>query len=244
VKEQARQSEVIREFSRFAHAYDSHNQIQQKVAKSLVATVTTDNYKKIIDIGCGSGSVYQNLKIEKKLLEEFIALDSSEDMLAIHPDGINIKKICTDFDSKDAFNAMIELSDTLLISASSLQWSKDLDTLFSRLSQLSNQAYFAIFTANTFKTLHRVASLNSPIYSTKLLKKYINKYFDALYEVRHYQLEFETVKEMFRYIKKSGVSGGEKKLSYKEIKSLMDKYPLTYLEFEVLFVKATSLKSK
>ena len=244
MKEQAQQSEVIREFSRFAHTYDMYNQIQQKVAKSLITSITTDNYKRIIDIGCGSGSVYQNLKIEDKLVEEFIALDSSEDMLTIHPNSINIKKICTDFDAKDAFDTMIELSDTLLISASALQWSKDLDTLFLRLSQLSEDAYFAIFTANTFKTLHRVASLTSPIYSVDILKEQINKYFHASYEVQNYQLEFESVKEMFRYIKKSGVSGGEKKLSYKEIKSLMDEYPLKYLEFEVLFVKATSLKNK
>jgi malonyl-CoA O-methyltransferase len=50
---------------------------------------------------------------------------------------------------------------------------------------------------------------------------------------------------MFKYIKKSGVSGGEKRLGYKEMKVLMELYPLNYLEFEVLFVEATSLaKSK
>lgn len=46
---------------------------------------------------------------------------------------------------------------------------------------------------------------------------------------------------MFKYIKKSGVSGGEKQLSYKETKQLMHTYPLSYLEFEVLFVEGTSL---
>jgi len=46
---------------------------------------------------------------------------------------------------------------------------------------------------------------------------------------------------MFRYIKKSGVSGGEKQLSYKQIKHLMKAYPLDYLEFEVLFIKADSM---
>jgi malonyl-CoA O-methyltransferase len=46
---------------------------------------------------------------------------------------------------------------------------------------------------------------------------------------------------MFRYIKKSGVSGGEKQLSYKETRHLMETYPLDYLEFEVLFVKAKAL---
>jgi malonyl-CoA O-methyltransferase len=43
---------------------------------------------------------------------------------------------------------------------------------------------------------------------------------------------------MFRYIKKSGVSGGKKRLGYKEMKALMKHYPLDYLEFEVLFVEA------
>ena len=43
---------------------------------------------------------------------------------------------------------------------------------------------------------------------------------------------------MFRYIKKSGVSSGEKKLSYAETKQLMETYPLDHLEFEVLFVEA------
>jgi malonyl-CoA O-methyltransferase len=43
---------------------------------------------------------------------------------------------------------------------------------------------------------------------------------------------------MFRYIKQSGVSGGERKLSYTQTKQLMENYPLKYLEFEVLFIEA------
>jgi len=42
---------------------------------------------------------------------------------------------------------------------------------------------------------------------------------------------------MLRYIKESGTSGGEKQLSYKQTKRLLDQYPLDYLEFEVLFVR-------
>jgi malonyl-CoA O-methyltransferase len=45
---------------------------------------------------------------------------------------------------------------------------------------------------------------------------------------------------MFQYIKRSGVSGGEKQLGFKEIKVLMNSYPLDYLEFEVLFVNTVS----
>ena len=56
--------------------------------------------------------------------------------------------------------------------------------------------------------------------------------------MHHYTLEFDSTREMFKYIKKSGVSGGEKKLSYKQTRYLMETYPLDYLEFEVLFVEA------
>ncbi len=37
-------------------------------------------------------------------------------------------------------------------------------------------------------------------------------------------------------IKKSGVSGSRKLLSYKQTKKLMQEYPLNYLEFEVAFI--------
>jgi malonyl-CoA O-methyltransferase len=244
VEEHAQQSEVTKEFSRFAHSYDSYNEIQKRVAKTLVENITTHKYKTIIDIGCGSGGVYKNLQIQEKLVDQFIALDASKNMLAIHPNDKNVEKICEDFDSYKAFLNIKKEEDTLLLSASSLQWTKDLDTLFLRLSRLSTDAYFAIFTANTFKTLHQTAAISSPIYSMGILQKYIERYYDASYKLKTYQLQFESVKKMFRYIKKSGVSGGEKQLSYKEIKSVMESYPLDYLEFEVLFVKATSLKSK
>jgi malonyl-CoA O-methyltransferase len=46
---------------------------------------------------------------------------------------------------------------------------------------------------------------------------------------------------MFRYIQKSGVGGGERQLGFKEMKRLMEAYPLDYLEFEVLFVEARPL---
>ena len=51
-----------------------------------------------------------------------------------------------------------------------------------------------------------------------------------------YKLEFTSVREMFRYIKHSGVSGSRNLLSIKEMKQLMREYPINYLEFEVVFL--------
>ena len=233
-------TKVLKEFSRFANEYDKYNIIQAEVAKRLVSQIPSKSYTTIIDIGCGSGEVYKNLEKGTYSFEHFIALDSSQEMLHIHPSGKKVRKVCADFNTADTFETLSADQSSLLLSSSALQWSQDLDFTLSQLSHKAPRAYFAIFTSSTFKTLHQLVGVHSPIYSSSQLKEVIEKYYKASFEIRTYTLHFDSVREMFTYIKKSGVSGGEKKLSYKEMKYLMKAYPLDYLEFEVLFVKATS----
>ncbi|MCF6245558.1 MAG: methyltransferase domain-containing protein [Sulfurovum sp.] len=237
-----KESKVIKQFSRFAHEYNNYNTIQVKVAKVLVDSIAIKDVEYIIDIGCGSGEIYKNVVNNYFSFDKFIGLDSSKEMLTLHPSNENIDKCCLNFDEiRTETLPSFENKSTLLISSSAIQWSKNLDNLMRELSSISDDAYFAIFTDNTFKTLHQIANIDSPIYSEDILKSAIDKYYNATYKLHSYQLKFESVRDMFRYIKKSGVSGGEKQLSYKQIKQLMDTYPLNYLEFEVLFVEATPL---
>jgi len=231
-------TKAVKEFSRFAQAYDHYNIIQSEVAKHLVSRVPYRNYRTIVDIGAGSGEIYRNLCRQEIICEHFIALDSSVEMLKLHPEALSVEKVCADFNLPETFEKLEVEKRILLLSSSALQWSRDLDVTLSRLSALSTEAYFAIFTSNTFKTLHRYAGIDSPIYSGEVLQRHIDTYFpDASYEVRNYRLYFESVYRMLRYIKQSGVSGGEKRLRYRETKALMKAYPLNYLEFEVLFVE-------
>ena len=234
-------SNVIQEFSRFAHEYDTYNMIQAEVAKSLVEQLFSSHYTTLIDFGCGSGEVYKNLEKNNISFDHLIVLDSSQEMLEIHPSAKKIEKRCADFTRLQTFENFSFAPDSLVLSSSALQWSKDLDFTISEIAKMSSHAYFAIFTSNTFKTLHETAKITSPIYSPNVLRSTIEKYYHATFELTEYRLYFKSVREMFNYIKKSGVSGGEKQLTYKQTKQLMKSYPLDYLEFEVLFVKAASL---
>lgn len=233
-------SNVIKEFSRFAHQYNQHNEIQAQVAKTLVSKLPNkEHFKSILDLGCGSGAVVKNLQEEAYVYDTFTAFDSSKAMLEIHPSSEKITKVCGDFNHRNFLETLPFEEYNLLLSASALQWSTDLDQIFSLLSKVSTTAYFAIFTSGTFRTLHSLAGVSSPIYKTEVLKNTIEKYYkDVEFELHSYTLSFDSVREMFRYIKKSGVSAGEKKLGFKETKRLMESYPLDYLEFEVLFVEA------
>ena len=236
-------SNAVQEFSRYAHEYDTYNVIQAEVAASLVSQLPLRHFTTVMDMGCGSGEIYKNVVKQNLSFDHFIALDSSKEMLEIHPSETKIEKLCADFNMPETFEKFSLNEESLFISSSALQWSKDLDFTLSKIAERVTAAYFTFFTSNTFKTLHRTAGITSPIYNAERLQSTIEKYFNATFELKEYKLHFNSVREMFNYIKKSGVSGGEKQLSYKQTKALMQNYPLDYLEFEVLFVEARSLRA-
>ena len=238
--EESIEMKIVDEFSRFAQNYNSYSVIQSKVARLLVSKLSNKKYKRIIDIGCGSGEVYKNLISQNISFEEFIAFDLSSQMLELHPSASHITKICGDFNNlRTLFD--LESKDTLILSSSALQWSSDLDLTLSQLSEISPNINLAIFTSNTFATLHKIAKILSPIYNSNMLKEKLSQYYKSSYDLRDYKLEFENTRDMLKYIKKSGVSGGERRLSFRETKYLIDNYPLNYLEFEILFVESNSL---
>ena len=233
-----RESTAVKEFSRFAHVYEQYNMIQAKVAESLVAQLKQTHYPMIIDLGCGSGAIYRNLQKYAISCDRFVGVDLSSQMLDIHPSAENIIKIHGDFNSDDIFDEILLEDDALILSSSALQWSDDIDAVFRRLAKYGRKYRFAIFTSNTFKTLHKTAGIDSPIYDEKSLRNIIEIYYDATFKLEQYALEFSDTRSLFRYIQKSGVSGGERKLGYTQMKKVMEEYPLSYLEFEVLFVEA------
>jgi len=233
-------SNSTKEFSRFAHSYGQYNMIQARVVQELIAMLPEKRLGTVLDIGCGSGAVYQTIREVGIAYERFVALDASEAMLQRHPDGSDIEIVLMDFNTPSSLHLPPK---TLILSSSALQWSRDLDRTLCWLSSLGAAAYFAIFTSGTFRTLHQTAGVDSPIHSLEDLKATLDRYFDASYHIRDYALEFGSVRDMFRYIKKSGVSGGEKQLGYRETKLLMRNYPVNYLEFEVLFMKGVPKKA-
>ena len=240
VQTESRQtSSVVQEFSRFAHQYDTYNMIQSKVATTLISKLEYQSYKNVIDIGCGSGEVFKNLKRRNIGIDNFIVLDSSEQMLALHPKDTSLRKICANFNDESFLEVVPHTKFDLVLSSSALQWSTNLSDTIEKLSSLSDTFYAAVFTSGTFKTLHQMAKVKSPIYSAEYVQNVISQYYGHIeFEIHQYSLEFNSTRDMFKYIKQSGVSSGERKLSYKETKQLMEVYPLNYLEFEVLLIKA------
>lgn len=223
---------VSSEFSKYATHYGSYNVIQQKVADKLLSFVTSEP-KNILDLGCGSGTLAKKITWQ---YDRLIAVDFAPRMLELHPKSKKIECIYGNFNDANLFKLLKEYSFDYILSASALQWADDIEKVFQQLQALEVPVALAVFTANTFKALHVTAGLEPLLIDTCKLSQLQEKYFNAHFEVVQYKLEFNNVREMFRYIKKSGVSGSRNVLSYKEMKRVMREYPLDYLEFEVAFI--------
>ena len=223
---------ISSEFSKYASDYNSYNIIQNKVVKKLLSLVHSKP-KQILDLGCGSGAVCKAIDWE---YEHYVGVDFAPGMLELHPKSKEIECIHGNFNDKKLFDKVSNYEYEHIFSASALQWAENLEEVFSSIEKLNTSISLAIFTSGTFETLNKTANLEPLLRSTGVVKELSDKYFKANFEVVKYTLEFESTREMFRYIKKSGVSGSRNVLTYKQTKKLMKEYPLNYLEFEVVFI--------
>lgn len=220
----------IKEFDRFASQYQRYKIIQSKVATHLVSQ-TRQRGKRIADLGAGSGEVYRAIDWQ---YEKFFAVDLSNNMLRFHPDR-NVSKILCNFDDERCIKILKERKVDQIFASSSLQWSKNLELLMHNLAHVTQNVAFAIFTDNTFKTLHAMLGISSPIYSKEEIVSSISQNFMVDYEVRQYRLFFPDTAQMLHYIKKSGVSAGKRVVKIKDLRRVLREYPHSYLEFEVVF---------
>ncbi|MDD5160705.1 MAG: methyltransferase domain-containing protein [Sulfuricurvum sp.] len=229
-------SSACHEFSRYAAEYGSRNVIQRHVADKLI-TSTSDQPSRILDLGCGNGTLFSLIDWE---IERFVGVDFSDSMLSHHPVSPNVELILGDFNNPALFERLGGEHFDRIYSASALQWAEDLDRVIESLASLNTPMSLAIFTAGTFKTLHECAEVTPLLRSSDEVMAIAEKHLDARFEVLHYTLEFDSVREMFRYIKRSGVSGGRRVLDFAQTKRLMETYPLNYLEFEVVFITTSA----
>ena len=223
---------ICHEFSRCAHTYHEYSNIQKAVAQELLS-FSCDTPKAIVDLGCGDGLVYSCIDWE---FDRFMGIDFAQSMLSCHPIGPKVELRLGDFNTPELFDFLSGEEYDRIYSSSALQWADDLPLILTRISQLHTPVSLAIFTSGTFKTLYEHAYLPPILKSVEDIIGLSNSLFDARTKILHYTLEFKSAREMFGYIKRSGVSGGKKMLSITQMRQLMRDYPHPFLEFEILLL--------
>ncbi|GAB6045712.1 hypothetical protein JCM11957_13100 [Caminibacter profundus] len=208
-------------FEKFAHTYGKYNVIQKKIIKKYLHLVK----KRVIDLGCGSEGL-----CKYKDFEFYLGIDKSYEMLKRNP--CNTMQL--DFNEKRCFEVIKQFEFDQIVSFSALQWAKNLDFVFREIKNLNKEYILAIFTSNTFKTLHNYLEIDSPIFSKeKILKS--ARILNPETNILKYKMEFNSAKEMLEYIKFSGVKGDVKAPASK-IRRFLKEFPFNYLEFEVIIL--------
>jgi malonyl-CoA O-methyltransferase len=231
--------QINKQFSRYAFSYRNYNTVQRAVAAELVEWAKDGNLGMVLDVGCGDGEIFRQIEMAKKDFTLFSGMDLSDKMLELHPKTDKVKLVRADFNSDTFAEIFADSKVDTVFSSSALQWCRDPEKTFAGLSKLGKRAYFSFFTENTFKTLLSCAGIESPVCPSARMTEALTMFYQIRrIEHRDYSLKFDSVNDMFLYIKKSGVSGGRAVLGYREVKKLEREYPLDYLEFEVLLVDA------
>ncbi len=213
-------------FDTAAKTYDKYNLVQKNVVAELLQNLDCSG-KDIIDLGCGEGALYKSLKQTPK---SFTAIDRSETMLSLHPKNPNIRLLCESFD-EHCFGRRYDL----LLSASALQWSKNLESLAYKIAESTEEIALAIFTSESMREIHDFLGIASPLKSARELTQIFQSHFHVNTYAKRYELVFENKEALFTYIKHSGI-GGYNLLSYKEAKRLVKDFDGLVLGFEVLYI--------
>ncbi len=209
-------------FEKFAHTYGKYNIIQKKIIKKYVYELEN----RIVDLGCGSEGLCKYRKFDF-----YLGIDNSYSMLKRNP----CKSVLMDFNKKETYEFIKTLNFEQIVSFSALQWAKDLKFVFREIKNLNRKFFLAIFTSNTFKTLHSFLNISSPIYSKEEILK-ASEILSPNIEILKYKMEFKTPKEMLEYIKFSGVKG-KVKANPIRVKKFLKEFPFNFLEFEIIVLR-------
>jgi len=212
----------LRGFDRFAHTYGEYNVIQKRIIKKYLPFVKN----RIVDLGCGS----EGLCVYKKF-DFYLGVDASEEMLKRNP----CNTLKADFNTKKCFELIRKYDFDQIVSFSALQWADDLEFVFREIKNLKKEYLLAVFTSNTFKSLHKELGIKSPIYSKEEILQAGRVLNPRSVETLYFEMSFSSPKELLEYIKFSGVSGNVKVPPVK-IRNFLKSFSVDFLEFEVIVI--------
>lgn len=211
-------NENFKYYNNFAH-------IQKLVAKNLIDfSNKNNNYSDILEIGCGTG-IFTN-EIIKNLNYTNLFINDLYDTRSFFSPSTYNEFIKGDMDTLD-FQKM-----SLIVSSSVFQWSKNLDLLLKKLSNVSNHLLFSIYIKGNLKEIeeHFSISLDYKDVSTivEILKKY---YKNVKYFQEEIPLIFETPLDALRHLKFTGVTGFSNKSTVSKIR----RYNSNVLTYKVAY---------
>lgn len=228
---------IARNFSRYAHLYDSYADVQKESGRRLLDYVEGGDFADILEIGCGTGNL--TLDLRHKFKDAKIkALDISGKMIEVARkklEGSNVEFIVS-----DAEEIGITEKFDLIISHASFHWFMDLEkalAVYKGLLRKNGRIVFSSFGPLTFSELNvclKSILKSGPIHAGFFLNKdglksMLSKQFGEIQiQEAGYEEYFLSLKDLLYKIKYSGIRGSGigdgARISRKALKEIESEY--------------------
>ncbi len=134
---------IIKEnFSRYAAYYDNYSVVQNRTALKLIDNFGTNQFGKILDIGCGTGN-YTRLLRNRFPHDTIKALDISTQMLSVAQRKLTEQRI--QFVIADAETVVFDEKFDLITSNACFQWFANLDRAIIKYRDVLEQGGTMLF---------------------------------------------------------------------------------------------------
>jgi malonyl-CoA O-methyltransferase len=213
-------SNLKHNFNRAAKIYNQNAILQQQVAKNLIdfCPPETKNYQKIIDLGSGTGFLYdlisQNIKIPN-----FFSLDLAVSMLKQSNCNCNING---DINLLPLKNNLFDL----VISSLALQWVDDYKQVFEQIHNIlikDGLFCFSIIAKNSLNNIKNVGINNlniNPFPDQEILKNYLKIFSSYKLIEKKITIKYDNYYCLLQSIKKIGAGYSVNKNSNLKISDL------------------------
>ena len=206
---------IVKErFQKNYTTYNTHAVVQKQIALKLVHLLVKNNlvnYHKILEIGCGTGFLTEEVLRSLRVKEYII-----NDLTSSFPQSIQL------LEEKYHFNNFVyspgdaEIKDfphelDAIFSTSTFQWFHQLESFFSKAyEKLNTNGVFAFstFGKDNFKELRTILNVGLNYKSMSELTDHIKPNYDIIHATEWNQTKlFKTPIEVLKHVKKTGVNG-------------------------------------
>ena len=202
---------VKEHFSKASGTYENSACVQYAMAKTLNGMIDEREYDSVLEIGCGTG-VLSQLFVKKHSFLSLILNDLSDSMLEVcwqkfkEDDRIT----CLQADAEN-LPEIYKNRFSLIISNACFQWFKDLNGVLLNLKnslKKDGSLIFSTFIEGNFQEISRIGNVGLKYLDEKSLRQSLNSSgLDYELIVKDEIQYFESVREMLRSFKKTGVTG-------------------------------------
>ena len=207
-------------FDKFLDTYEKYATVQNRVAEKLIDFIPKERYGKVLEIGCGTG-----------ILSRFFLRKFKPELLVLN-DYFDTRKFLNKISYNEFVKGDMDLLQfqkyDLIISSSTLQWSKDFEALIQKFSESSSNLFFSIYTKENLIEIERHFGISLKYHTFGEIEKILKKYYNSVkYEEEQIILSFDTSIKALRHLKYTGVTGFSKNTSVEKIRSFSSE-KLTY----------------